>query len=255
MEIVRLTTADLVSNTGQIDGVPTNPRQWTKGDVEKIGKSLKDTPELFDMRPCLVYEVGGKYVVLGGNLRLEGAKKNGWKEVPAIIVPHGTSTEKLKEIVIKDNGAFGAWDFDALANEWDDLPLTEWGVPAWNIDEDEEAYTKKIEIPTYEPSEEGAPEIEALVDKAKYNALCADIDAADIPKEVADFLKVAATRHIVFDYEKIGDYYASADAAVQKLMEDSALVIIDVGGAIENGFVKMTEELEAIYNDEHAKKN
>ena len=39
------------------------------------------------------------------------------------------SIEKLREIVIKDNGSFGAWDFDMLANEWDDLPLADWGVP------------------------------------------------------------------------------------------------------------------------------
>lgn len=144
-EIVRLPLGDLLANEGQVAGLPTNPRQWTKGDVEKIAKSLKDTPELFEMRPCLVYPYNGQFIVLGGNLRLEGAKKNGWKEVPAIIVPHGTSTEKLREIVIKDNGAFGAWDFDALANEWDDLPLTEWGVPAWNMGIDEDALSELFE--------------------------------------------------------------------------------------------------------------
>ena len=46
-------------------------------------------------------------------------------------------TNLLKEVVIKDNGAFGAWDYDALANEWDDLPLGDWGVPAWNTPAEE----------------------------------------------------------------------------------------------------------------------
>ena len=45
------------------------------------------------------------------------------------------SIAKMKEIVLKDNGSWGAWDFDALANEWDDLPLTDWGVPAWKTEE------------------------------------------------------------------------------------------------------------------------
>lgn len=145
MEIVRIPIASLVKNEGQIDGIPSNPRQWTKTDVDKIAKSLKETPELFEMRPCLVYEQDGKYIVLGGNLRLEGAKKNNAKEVPCIVVPKDMPTEKLKEIVIKDNGSFGNWDFDALANEWHDLPLTEWGVPVWETQEEEKTPAEKKE--------------------------------------------------------------------------------------------------------------
>ena len=132
MQIVKLKLAELAPNTGQIPGLPINPRQWTKGDVDKIAASLKETPELFEARPVLVIPHDGKYVILGGNLRYEGARANKEKEVPAIIFPEDTPVEKLKEVVIKDNGAFGAWDYDALANEWDDLPLGDWGVPAWN---------------------------------------------------------------------------------------------------------------------------
>ena len=136
MQIVKLKLAELAPNTGQIPGLPINPRQWTKGDVDKIAASLKETPELFEARPVLVIPHDGKYVILGGNLRYEGARANKEKEVPAIIFSEDTPVEKLKEVVIKDNGAFGAWDYDALANEWDDLPLGDWGVPAWNNGED-----------------------------------------------------------------------------------------------------------------------
>ena len=132
MQIVKLKLAELTPNTGQIPGLPINPRQWTKGDVDKIAASLKETPELFEARPVLVIPHDGKYVILGGNLRYEGARANKEKEVPAIIFPEDTPVEKLKEVVIKDNGAFGAWDYDELANNWDDLPLGDWGVPAWN---------------------------------------------------------------------------------------------------------------------------
>ena len=135
MQITKLKLSELAPNTGQIPGLPINPRQWTKGDVEKIAASLKETPELFEARPLLVIPHDGQYVILGGNLRFEGARANKMKEAPAIIFPEDTPVEKLKEVVIKDNGSFGAWDFDALANEWDDLPLGEWGVPAWNADE------------------------------------------------------------------------------------------------------------------------
>jgi DNA modification methylase len=60
------------------------------------------------------------------------------KDVPCCVVPRDTSIAKMKEIVLKDNGSFGAWDFDELANKWDDLPLTDWGVPAWEEEEEEE---------------------------------------------------------------------------------------------------------------------
>jgi len=132
MEIVRIKTSLLEQNTGQLPGLPANPRTWTQSDIDRIARSLKETPELFEMRPCIVKDHGGRYVILGGNLRFAGAKKNGAEEVPCIVVPEDLPEAKLKEIVIKDNGAFGAWDFDALANEWDDLSLVEWGVPAWD---------------------------------------------------------------------------------------------------------------------------
>lgn len=132
---------DLEPNEGQIQGLPVNPRQWTKDDIEKISKSLQETPELFEMRPCIVYPLQDKYIILGGNLRFQGAKKNKEKEIPCIVIDKETSLDKLKEIVIKDNGSFGSWDFDALANEWDDLPLTDWGVPAWNSEDAQEDAT------------------------------------------------------------------------------------------------------------------
>lgn len=132
MEIVRLKMTSLEPNAGQLEGLPVNPRQWSKSDIDLLAKSLSETPELFEARPLLVVPNGDKFVILGGNLRYEASKQNKAKEVPAIVFPANTPIDKLKEIVIKDNGSFGDWDMDALANEWDDLPLTDWGVPAWN---------------------------------------------------------------------------------------------------------------------------
>lgn len=132
MKTVRLAIKDLEQNTGQIPGLPANPRQWTKTEVEKIAKSLRETPELFEARPIIVTQHGSKYVILGGNLRYEGCKHNKDKDAPCYVIPDGTSIDKMKEIVIKDNGSFGDWDYDVLANLWDDLPLADWGVPAWD---------------------------------------------------------------------------------------------------------------------------
>lgn len=134
MNITRLPLGKVKQNTGQIDGLPSNPRQWTQTDIDRIAKSLEETPELFEARPLIVYEQDGEYIILGGNLRYEGAKKNKMQDVPVHILEQGLSIDKLKEIVLKDNGSFGDWDMDALANEWDDLPLKEWGVDvSWDV--------------------------------------------------------------------------------------------------------------------------
>lgn len=133
MKIEKIKMAALEMNIGQIPGIPMNPRQWSRAEVDRLAKSIRETPELFEARPLLVYPQDGKFVILGGNLRYEASKANRAEEVPCIVFPSTMPADKLKEIVIKDNGAFGSWDFDALANEWDNLPLGDWGVPAWQL--------------------------------------------------------------------------------------------------------------------------
>lgn len=145
-EITMVPLAELEPNVGQVEGLPMNPRQWTQGEVNRIAQSLEETPELFAMRPIIAVLSGGKKVILGGNLRYEGSRKNGYEEVPCIVLPEDTPVDKMKQIVIKDNGSFGDWDFDALANEWDDLPLTDWGVPAWNVEDEVDKVQKDEEL-------------------------------------------------------------------------------------------------------------
>ena len=132
-QVQTLPIESVKQNTGQIEGLPSNPRQWTQADIDRIAKSLNETPELFDARPLIVYPHNGEYIIMGGNLRYEGAKKNGLDAVPVHILPENMDVDKLKEIVLKDNGSFGEWDFDALANEWDAQPLADWGIPAWKV--------------------------------------------------------------------------------------------------------------------------
>lgn len=128
METRKIKISQLHINKGQIPGLPSNPRQWTKEDVSRLKKSINETPELLEARGAIVYPYDGRYIVLGGNMRFSAVKALGWKEMPCIVLPEDMSKEKLKEIVIKDNGSFGGWDTDALANLWDDLPLCDWGV-------------------------------------------------------------------------------------------------------------------------------
>lgn len=177
MKIVNIPLSQLESNIGQVPELPMNPRQWTATDINKIAASLEETPELFEARPLLVYPAGEKYVILGGNLRFEGAKHNKMEKVPCIVFPADTPIEKLKEIVIKDNGSFGAWDYDALANEWGDLPLTDWGVPAWK----EEAVDEDAVNALFEQHEEGTAEKPIIIQvslPAEYEDKEEDIRAA-----------------------------------------------------------------------------
>ena len=153
METRRIKLTDLVLNEGQIAGLPTNPRQWTKTELNKLKKSLQETPELLEARGILVYPWEGKYLVLGGNMRLSALKALKAKDAPCIVFPEDTPIDKLKEVVIKDNGSFGAWDFDQLANEWGDLPLVDWGVPAWETERADAALSEDAVDDDFDESE------------------------------------------------------------------------------------------------------
>lgn len=112
----------------------------------------------------------------------------------------------------------------------------------------DEKYTGKIQIPQYQPSSK-KPKMEELYDRTKYSELLQAINSSDLPEEEKQFLRLAASRHIVFNYSKIADYYAHSDAKMQRLMEQSALVIIDIEDAIANGYVRFSETIDRIMKE------
>lgn len=156
--------------------MPSNPREWTRADLDRLKKSIEETPELLEARGLIVWPHEGKYVIMGGNMRFSALREMNAKDAPCYVLPEDTSLDKLREIVIKDNGAFGAWDFDMLANEWDDLPLGEWGLPAWAVPTEivdpgsffeevekinsQDGHEKEIKIEVIIPSEEAGKEDE-----------------------------------------------------------------------------------------------
>ncbi len=105
----------LVYNTGQIEGVPRNPRKWTKEDVTALAASIVETPELFEARPLLVVPRGDRYIVIGGNMRLAAARELAMAMPPCYEI-QDQSTENLKRMALKDNASFGEWDAVALAD-------------------------------------------------------------------------------------------------------------------------------------------
>jgi len=111
-------------------------------------------------------------------------------------------------------------------------------------------YTAKVTSPIYEPRGE-QPAVEALYDVSRAQELAAEIEAADIPDELRAFLEVAAQRHAVLNFAQIADYYAHAEPEVQRLMEASALVIVDFEQAVERGFFRLHEGAVAAFDENY----
>ena len=164
-ERATLKVSSIVANEGQLAWLPANPRQWTKTDIDRTRNSIQEDPDLLEDRPLLVVPLDEKtWLVFAGNLRREGAKSGKVKEVPAVIYYPETEEDHLtiKRRAMKDNGSFGAWDYDTLANEWGDLPLTDWGVPAWNEEDVDESAVDAL----FEQQKGGAPDKPILIQVA-----------------------------------------------------------------------------------------
>lgn len=113
-----------------------NPRTITEKDMIYLVKSLQDFPDMMKLREIVVDET---MMVLGGNMRLLALQKIGAKDCVAKIVK-GLTPEQKREFIVKDNSFFGTWNMDALANEWGDIPLADWGVDipkAWTAEPEE----------------------------------------------------------------------------------------------------------------------
>lgn len=107
---------------------PKNPRIIKDGKFHKLVKSIQEFPDMLNKRPLVVFtDVDGKYVVLGGNMRLKALKELKHETVPIIVADEWTEEQK-NEFLIKDNVGFGEWDWDSLANEWDVEKLDDWGL-------------------------------------------------------------------------------------------------------------------------------
>jgi DNA modification methylase len=123
---VKLKVTELKSN-------PNNPRFIKDDKFKKLVQSLKDFPEMAEVREVVINK---DYIILGGNMRFKAMQEAGWKEIPVKVVDW--TPEQQREFIIKDNVSGGEWDWDILANEWDSDLLDEWGLdlPA-NFGDDE----------------------------------------------------------------------------------------------------------------------
>lgn len=155
----RLPLSQLELNTGQLGWLPRNPRQWKQIDIDRTKKSITEDPDFLEDRPVLVTpsDKEGRFVVFAHNLCTHSAKQlDGWKDIPCVIYYPESDEDRLtiKRRTIKDNGSYGSHDYDILADEWDDAPLADWGIDAWEQTEapDKEENTAKEDH--FNPNEE-----------------------------------------------------------------------------------------------------
>jgi len=216
-----------------------NPRLNEKA-VDVVAKSIKE----FGFKNPII--IDSMNTIIAGHTRLLASRKLGLKEVPIIRV-EDLNKEQIRAFRIADNktAEFSMWDEDLLKIELEGLEGIFTGFDEGYFDEDlENPYTKKVEIPTYEPTEEQAPPLGVLVNEEKTLELENKILMSNVSSENKEFLLKASKRHLQFNYANIAEYYAHADIEMQELMEQSALVIIDYQDAISNGYVKLSKGIE-----------
>ena len=116
-----------------------NPRFINKQKFQKLVNSVKEFPAMLSLRPIVVDKDN---VILGGNMRYKACKELGLKEV-YIIQAEDLTDKQAQEFIIKDNVGFGDWDWDVLANAFDNVELKEWGLDVWQP-EDVRPYMDKL---------------------------------------------------------------------------------------------------------------
>ena len=143
MNTQTLPISKVFPNTGQVKGLPKNPRFIRDEKYAKLLQSIKDDPEMLELRELIVYDTDSDlgYVVAGGNMRYRAMKELGYKEVPCKVLPADFPIEKLRRIVLKDNSSFGETDFEALLAEWsqDEIELAAIDIPELDMAEEDES--------------------------------------------------------------------------------------------------------------------
>ena len=238
-----------------------NPR-INKKAVEKVMKSI----QAYGFKvPCVLDK---NYLLITGHTRWEAAKRLKMKRIPCIIASD-LNKAKADAFRIADNkvAEYSTWDMTKLKEELSKIQLEDIDFDDMGFDNDfsiekfglldmpegsdgdedvteAEKYSTKTNIPQYEIQGLNI-KLSDCIDKQKYIELLKEIENSTVSDAQKKFLKLAATRHIRFIYKNIAEYYASTNSEMQRLMEHSALVIIDIDDAIRNGYARLTKEVMA----------
>ena len=216
---------------------PNNPRLIKDDKFKKLCQSIKDFPEMLELRPIVVNK---DMIILGGNMRYKAAKEIGLKEIPVTIAD--LTEDQQREFLIKDNTSGGEWDWEVLANEWDSEKLEEWGLDIPITKDLNEQDLFDIEIPFYTPSAI-VPDVNELANLDKTKNLIDKINSLEVDNELKEVLKVRASFFTDFNFQKIADYYSSQDEKIQEVFKDLGLVILAPKEALERGFIELSDSI------------
>ena len=241
-----------------------NPKNWRTHPVEQQDALKGLLSEIGYADALIAREVEEGLMLVDGHLRAETTPDS---EVPVLVLDiteeesdlmlvtldplaamAGRDEERLSQLlstVSSSNDTVNAL-LSRLANGYEPLTLPDLeisGLPDNN-------YTDVIDTPIYEPTGE-QPGIDELRDRSKADELIREIEDAGLPADIEGFLIDAAQRHVGFNFEKIANYYAHSPNHIQKLMEESALVVIDYDQAIERGFVRLKEDIQAAFEENY----
>ena len=226
-----------------------NPRKNDEA-VKFVANSIKE----FGFKVPLV--IDSNNIIVAGHTRYKAAQKLKMATVPCIIA-NDLTPEQIKAFRLADNkvAEFAKWDDNLLAEELNgilDIDMGSFGFSFFDDEESKEAkYSMATNIPQYEIKGE-CPSISEMLDTERSDGLIQEIKDSGVSEEEKKFLIEAARRHNVFNYRNIAEYYAHASAEMQRLMEKSALVIIDLDDAIANGYTELTETVSKIMGIDNA---
>lgn len=227
MIIEKIKIADLKLN-------PNNPRIIKDEKFKKLVKSIKDFPEMLNIRPIVVNK---DMIILGGNMRYKACKEAGIKEIPIVIAD--LTEDKQREFLIKDNTSGGEWDWEVLANEWNSEDLEAWGldIPAFEVDEVLEATEDDFDAT---PPEVPKTVLGDLYEIGEHRLLCGDSTQTDtfeklMQGEFADMVVTDPPYNVAYEgktkdaltiendsmgnddfYKFLYDFYTALTTAVKK---------------------------------------
>jgi hypothetical protein len=241
-----------------IDSIETHPKNVRQGDIGAISESLKAHGQY---RPIVVDKRTNR--ILAGNHTWKAAKSLGWTQITAGFIETKDDDEALR-ILLADNRTtdLASYDDSGLAELLKELAETDIGLEGTLFDGDDfdqllndlsntiqdetlNPYSQELKIPQYQIVGE-KPLTTELIDLTRANKLKNEIENTDLPDDVKEFLLAGTTRHIVFDYGKIAEFYPHQTPEVQRLMEQSVLVIIDANDAIANGYAKFAKTIKEL---------
>lgn len=235
---------------GQLAPYAGNAKKHTEKQIEQLANSI----DQFGFNdPIGVWtNPDGVLEIVEGHGRVMACKELGWDDdakVPVIRLDHLDDEARRAYTHVHNQLTMNTgFDIEKLESEMKklDFEWSDFGFNVKDVEQPDEKYTTATNIPQYEPETAEMPTFSEMVDTSKRDELIAEIEASDIDDDAKAFLEAAASRHCVFSYSKIADYYSQAPAKVQRLMERSALVIIDYDDAIANGYATLKGALERI---------